>query len=207
MGTLRLPRLLRRWPGIERVKPWLESLQAIATVTAIIVGGLWTYRLFFQQREPFAHANFEEKITRVPVTNGVNLVQVVLKLENTGHTLINVTHAVVRIEQVLPIRGCNSEAPCVAREMNRALAASARVADVFPWPLVANRDAITDQTLEPGEKADFDFEFVVPATVEVARIYGFIQDDRLTSKQNQPVGWYQPVFFDLRGSKSSEAAK
>ena len=73
--------------GTERTKTWLESVQAVVTVVAIIVGAIWTYRVFIVQREGHAHLSIEEKVSHVPLTDRLNLVQVVLKLENTGHSL------------------------------------------------------------------------------------------------------------------------
>jgi hypothetical protein len=198
--------MFRRWPGIDEFKKWLEIIQAIATIAGIIVGAIWTYRLFFVQREGFAHATFEERVTRVPLSDTVNLVQVILKLENTGHSLINVTNATVRIEQVLPIRGCDS-AQCAAKELNLALRSATRVENRFDWQLVASRDDVTHQPIEPGEKAIMDFEFAVPVSLEVARIYGFIQNDELSDKRGNSVGWNDALIYDFRSAKPTEVVK
>jgi hypothetical protein len=189
---------VKRW--LESQKNWFESTQAVATVVAIVLGGIWTYRLFIAQRQGFAHANFEEKISSVALTDQVRLVQVILKLENIGHSLIKVTDATVKIQQVLPIRGCDPSELCAARELNEALDSRGRSDDRFDWPVIAERDEKTLQPIEPGEKALLDFEFAVPASVEVARVYGFIQNDELTEKRQTPVGWNDVRIYDLRSS-------
>ena len=96
---------------------------------------------FFVQREGCAHATFEENVTYVPLTDKVNLEQVVLRVENTGHRLFRFTQATLRIQQVLPILGCDSNDPCVVHDVNNALAAVPRISDHFAWPLISSREA------------------------------------------------------------------
>lgn len=189
------------------LKKRLEILQAIVTIAGIIVGAIWTYRLFFVQREGTAHATFEEKASHVPLTKDLNLVQVVLTLENTGHTLIRATHATVRIQQVLPLTGCYPDEWCAAREINDAARSTVSKADRFDWRPIATRDDEMSERIEPGEKAILSFEFVVPSSVEVARIYAFIQDDQVTGHGETPVGWNYPLLYDFRKDSSKEVRK
>jgi hypothetical protein len=62
-------------------------------------------------------------------------------------------------------------------------------------------------SFEPGEKAVLDFEFVVPASIQVARVYSFIQDDELTGEKQRPVGWHYPLLYDFRKDNSKEVKK
>jgi hypothetical protein len=201
--------LKTHWPDTDWWKKRLEVTQAVVTIAGIIVGAIWTHRLFFVQREGYAHATFEEKASQVPLSKDLNLVQVVLKLENTGHSLIKVTHTTVRIQQVLPITGCDAGHACAAQELNTAATTPTHVSELdrFDWRPIATREDIVNEPIEPGEKAILDFEFVVPSSVQVARIYGFIQNDELTGRRATPVGWNYPLLYDFRKENVKEVTK
>jgi hypothetical protein len=207
-STLAVWRWLRAyWPDIDWWKKRLEVAQAVVTITGIIIGAIWTYRLFFVQREGYAHATFEERASHVPLSKDLNLVQVVLKLENTGHSLIRATHVTVRIQQVLPVTGCDEGESCAALELNKVASTGVSQLDRFDWRPIATREDVVDEPIEPGEKAILDYEFVVPSSVEVARIYAFIQNDELTGRRETPVGWNYPLLYDFRKENAKEVTK
>jgi len=190
---------------IDRVKPWLESLQALTTVVGIIVGGIWTYRVFIVNREGHAHANVAASVSHVALTDKVNLVQVILKVDNTGHELMRLKHATVWLQQVLPVQGCVDQEPCVTDALNAALGQSGRSDDGFPWPIVQQRDAVwtPPRDIEPGESDLSDFEFVVPQSVQVARVYAFIPNEGESRQKTKESGWHVAKLYELRQEKRS----
>ena len=193
-------------PLIDRLKPWAEMIQAIVATAGIIVAGIWTYMIFIEDRESYPHANLDETITRVKLTDQVNLLEVILKIHNSGQTLMHLSQATVRLQQVLPINGCAADAACVVDDLNEALTDGNRVSDRFSWPVETNREAAWDTPLivEPGEDDVMDFEFVIPATIQVVRVYGFVPNDALKSDSSSP-GWSVARFYDTR--KPAESAE
>lgn len=176
-------------------KDSIKSAQAIVTTLGIIVGGIWTYTLFIKDRQNLPQANIEEKITSVGLPEGVRYVQVAVTIANTGHTLLKASKALLLVEQVLPIMGCDGD-PCAAREINAALAASARTADRFDWSVVSSRAATVSWSIEPGESETEDFEFAVPSTVDTARFYVWIRNDKL-SRVGKDIGWHRAVIYSF----------
>lgn len=192
---------------IAKKKEWVETIQSAVTIVAIIIGGIWTYLLFVAQREKAPHATVEVKTTVIPLTDAVNLLQVDLKLQNTGHTLIPVTSATARIQNVLPLWGCSPNDACATRELNEALDKPERVSDKFDWPLLANRDSDTPNPVEPRETANLQFEFVIPASVKVARVYGFVENNYVSKGKEPRSGWLDVQFVTIAEVKSTEPTK
>ena len=186
--------------SILRFKPWAESAQALVTIVAFIVGGIWTYRLFVIQREVHAHAIVGVSLARVALTDKVNLVQVLVKIDNTGHELMSLKSATVWVQQVLPLEGCPGSGECVTDELNAALNATARAHDRFAWPIIQRRDAswMPPHRIEPGESDLSDFEFALPAAAQVVRIYGYIPNDSESRRPADETGWHVAKLVDLR---------
>lgn len=188
-----------RRPRWRNLKSWIESAQAIVTILGIIVGGAWTYILFIKDRQDLPQATIEEKITSVGLPLGIHYVQVAVNIANTGHTLLKASEAILRVEQILPIGGCDGD-PCAAREINAALAASTQTADRFDWPLIASRTAVESWSIEPGESETEDFEFAVPSTIDTARFYVWIRNDKLSTPSND-IGWHRAVIYNFQDER------
>lgn len=195
----------RRKSLIDRIKPWMESSQALVTILGLIIGGVWTYRLFIMQREVHAHATISAKVSQVALTDQVDLLQVVIRIENTGHELISLHHATVRLQQILPIEGCGDRDHCVTDELNTALAAAQRESDRFAWPIAQQRNAdwTPAHDIEPGESDLSDFEFVLPRSVQVIRVYGFVPNEAESRSGDDEPGWHVATIYDLRKNESS----
>jgi hypothetical protein len=169
-----------------------------------VIAGIWTYRLFIEERENHPHANVTEKISHLALTNDVNLIQVVVTVENSGHKLIGVPQAIVRIQQVLPIDGCAP--PCIISELNDAVTNWETTNDRFTWPLLSSREALWDKattrSIEPGEKDSIDFEFAVSSSIRAIRVYAFIPND---DSHNQ--GWSVSEFYSFPQTREKEPPK
>lgn len=93
------------------LKDKVETLQAAATVVALIVGGVWTYKLFLEERNPFPHANIEQQISHVVVSKHVNILRVGVNLTNAGTAILLSSGGIIRIQQVVPLDSCKVNRP------------------------------------------------------------------------------------------------
>ncbi len=62
----------------------LGSIESLATVIALIVGGLWAYRRFVRQREDYPHIDFTVDLKFVAVHGDSWIVEIIACLENKG---------------------------------------------------------------------------------------------------------------------------
>jgi hypothetical protein len=103
------------------LKEKVEIAQAIVTMGAVFIGGLWTYELFIKERQEYPHANIEQKISHLPLSDKANLLHVEINVANTGKSLIAIEQSTIRVQQILPLSSCpEDDAPCAAKELNEA---------------------------------------------------------------------------------------
>jgi hypothetical protein len=195
--------------SISNFKTWAESAQAVMAILGIGVGGLWTYMLFVKDRLGYPHATLDLSTAQVALTAQAALLQVVLKVHNSGETLMHLSRATVRIQQILPIDGCAENEVCVTKELNDASNDISRISDRFDWPIVSNREATwtSPRSVEPGEDDIMDFEFVLPDSIQVVRVYGYIPNDETSRAASDPKGWNISRIVDLRKITAGEGKK
>jgi len=195
--------------SLANTKTTAEIIQSIVATLGICIGGLWTYKLFVEDRLAYPHAKLEVSVAPIALTDEVEFLQVILKVQNSGQTLMHISRATLRIQQILPIDGCEKEQVCVAQELNNAANDIDRTADRFDWPLITEREASwkTPRTVEPGEDDSLDFEFVIPASSQVVRIYGYVPNDETSRATSDPQGWSISRVVDLRKPTAMEEKK
>ena len=191
--------------GHVTFKEILEIVQAFVTIGAIIVGGLWTYQVFIKERREYPHANIEQKVSHVRLSETATLLRVGVEVTNAGTSLMTIGSSVIRVQQVLPSVPCPPEGKCAAKEIGTALENIDRQGDRFSWPLLGERKVTYDPVydVEPGEKQVFDFEFVVPPDVKLARIYVYIRNEQKL-REGKDVGWTASNYYDVKAKANSE---
>ncbi len=183
-------------------KDTVETVGTIVTIGAIFVGGLWTYNLFVEERKQYPHANIEQKVSHVALTDHTNLLRVGIELTNTGTSRLLSAKSIIRIQQILPVPPCQAQGPCAKDEVSSALKDPERKADHFNWPMIAEREPSVGGSLdiEPGEKDFIDFEFVVPTKIKVVRIYSYFRNDQRSKQGSDELGWSISSQYDFRQS-------
>lgn len=179
-------------------KDWVDIVQSIVTIVAVIVGGIWTYQLFIKERRDYPHANVEHKVSHLALPEKKRLLRVGLELTNAGSSLMDIDQAIIRIQQVLPVTSCVGD-PCAERQLKDASADVQRKDDRFAWPLIAERNVTANIEIEPGEKQSLDYEFVIPVTVKAVRIYTYFRNQHRSSKRKE-IGWYLSSYYDFATS-------
>jgi hypothetical protein len=192
----------------EKFKQIVENLQGIATICAIIVGGIWTYDLFIKEREGYPHAEISHKYSRLLLPDNRILFRVGVEFTNSGKSLIVVTKYLVRVQQILPLLRCSEQGRCAQSELNSAIASIDRKEDRFDWPIIAERtDSLSSHyVIEPGEKQEFDFEFVLSSDVKAVRVYIYFRNDRQSNASDE-MGWYGSDYYDFSISQNAGDAR
>ena len=197
-----------------RWKVWLEVansvasvIQSVATVIAIVVGGVWTYVLFVENRERFPKAAVDHDVSRVQLDGDRALLRLVVRIENSGKGLLRLTEGEVRVQQILPLSECSpgDAARCPKRlvEANQPVPElGQRIAE---WPITAywatptaqpgnHPQAVLDVELEPGEQEFLSFDFIVSEKVRAVQVYSYFMNPE---KQDQGIGWKHITFHEL----------
>ena len=182
-------------------KETVQTIQAIVTTIAVLVGGIWTYNLFVKERRNYPHLNVEQKVSHIALSDRVRLLGVSIGIANTGTSRALLRKSIVRIQQILPVLPCSAREPCAVDQVNAALKAVERKEDRFSWPLIGERETVSDipLSIEPGEKGAVDFEFAIPAKVRVVRVYSYFENAKVSTDVSA-IGWSTSTFYDFTGT-------
>lgn len=193
------------WLKTINFKDFFETIASIATISAIIVGGYWTYTLFVQERKSYPHAKIEQKVSHIPLSDKINLMYVNIGLTNAGNTILLVKKSIIRVQQILPIVPSKENGYLAATQVNDALEEVKRKEDRFSWPSICERDKIFKPPLdiEPGEKDVINFEFAVSSKVKVVRVYSYFKNEK-KSKDGAGLGWVAVTYYNFKTGKKEK---
>ena len=88
--------------GAETTERMVSSFESLATVLAMLIGGIWVYILFFHRRSHRPRADLVIKSEHCLLDDGKRLLHVSVCLANKGETIMKLDHMFVRISKVLP---------------------------------------------------------------------------------------------------------
>jgi hypothetical protein len=154
----------------------LQAMQAVATIIAILAGGYWTYMLFIEQRQLFAHLKTEHHLTHVSLPGSRILLMVDVIHSNVGGVKVTLTSGDVKIYSLDP------------PDLNVKDESSA-------WNLQAEKTEIPggDLLIEPGESDQIHYEFILSDDAPL-RIYTYYKNP--TTPGNS--GWVTWSLYDPR---------
>lgn len=179
----------------SKIKNFLETAKVAATIVAIVVGGAWTYYLFVMERSFKPQADVTHKVNQLRIRDDAVLLRVVLEIKNIGNSLLVSSHRETKLQQVLPLYDCGGHGICAAEQIDWALSEKGFDGERFAWPELHRTEVKEDRIeIEPGETHFEDLEFVVPASVEVVRVYTWLNNSASSSQ----LGWKFSSFYDLR---------
>lgn len=164
-------------------KDFFDILSKVITSLGIIIGGIWTYRLFIKQRLGLPKVEINLGIDEVKLHNELKLIHAHLKLVNTGTVMLTSDRAELRLKQVYPIP--DGLKPSFKKGFDPVLRGNTEI----EWPMLAGRQWEWEKgefEIEPGESDSLNADFVINADVEVAEFYFFIAN---ANKKKQGIGW------------------
>lgn len=157
----------------KHIGPVIESLQAFATVCALLLAGYW----YFVERAHKPHAAVNQTVTLFRLTKSTMLVHVSVSVKNEGRTLLSVDKARVRLLHVAPLK----------RDIGHYRAWDARQTDMqmkipggatapiyqhseIDWGLL--RELVSDRkfAIEPGETDTMYFEFLADCSRRLLKV-------------------------------------
>jgi hypothetical protein len=182
--------------NVGPLQDWASAaaiVESVATVIALCVAGLWTYRLFVKNRASYPRALVSIVHRLQPIAEQSRILRVEIQVKNDGAVLLPIGSLVCRLLQVRPVTGSLEERlrdglPLILPNKQRV-----------DWPMLDSRnwEYNKDQAeIEPGEVQHFCCDFSVDASVELAEIYCHLSNPR----KNDTMGWTATAVVELPAS-------
>jgi hypothetical protein len=165
-------------------------LESIATISALILGGAWSYLAFFRQRLSQPRLNVKHELETICLPDGRSLIKVFACLDNVGQVLVDLNVWCLRAERILPL---SSEISSFIQKR------SAFTDHEALWPTVAGLEDGTlkgdafRMLLEPGETDRAVGNLIVPADAKVVQVYSHF---RMRLPTEDP-GWQMQTVVNL----------
>jgi hypothetical protein len=185
---------------LEQQLSMFQIMQVIATVSAIIIGGFWSYRAFFRERIAEPMLNLDQKIIPLELPDGRVLLKVFVKLSNVGKVQIELKLWSLEAEKLLPL---------TEKVENKLSSKSIFTDQVSIWPLITSEDEGKFVRpnfyvlLDPGETDSVIGNIIIPGHIEVIQVYSQFR----TSQDRKYLGWPIISLVDLRDLKSEKRTK
>jgi hypothetical protein len=172
---------------------WLELLQtvqAVVTIGAVLIAGLWTYLLFVRRRQKFPRASVTHRVTFDPVDDQKLLLRATVVIANKSEVLLSINHGMVWVQQVMPWPKIAAKAPIDGDEAEKKKELS--------WPVLAERrldDSQDRWEVEPGETEELHLDFLLRRPLDVVLLYSYFRNSkkRLRPRVRRPWGIFREI--------------
>jgi hypothetical protein len=179
--------------GVETWKSIMEAVQSFATVIALIIGGIWTYKLFIEERESYPHVKISQNLTGKLISPEWYWIQLSITTENTGKSLAHIDKADLRVQQISPL-----PKNVIAYVTEKQIPVPHDYLHI-EWKLLCRYVRPFPVTLEPGESDTNDVEFVIPAWLKTVKIYSYLENT-----SGEEYGWHATTIYDINGDNKDE---
>jgi hypothetical protein len=170
----------------ETLKDWVDLLQGITTIVAIIAG-IW---LFYKKRQPFPKAKITHTVVSKIISQNKGLVRVTLNITNQGEVLLSTNEAWVGIQQIAP---CPKE---IEAEMVKDINSISRLekSHEVAWTSLGHKKIQTMYKIEPSEDEEIYFDFVIESYIKTIIVYSYTRNLKM---RNRDIGWNKTTIHDV----------
>jgi hypothetical protein len=182
------------WEGMVKLgaKDLSEVLKNYATIVAFIIGGIWVYITFIRKREKYPRANVIHRVIHKNIDDKRILLKVMIDIHNTGGTMMHLNRRLVRIQRMVPWPIEALKPVCLKKERTEEQESE------IQWPLLGEVDLSGKEQrceIEPGEKEEFDFDFVIDSKIKSVVIYSYLKNRK---KGRKEIGWNKTSIYDIK---------
>jgi hypothetical protein len=175
----------------ETIEHLTGALKSVATVVALAIGGMWTFRLFIKNRlnKPRAQPTHEVEIRDLGDLG--LLVHASVKIYNQSPVLMTIAYGEVRLVPMLPLP---NEIVALVREKKSPL----QLNDTeIAWPrrqTIKAEWSKCPREIEPSETDTYHFDFIVDRPLSTFQIYSYFRN---VSKKRREIGWNTTTIHDV----------
>lgn len=175
--------------NLEHVSKVIESL---ITAGGIVVGGLWTFRLFVKNRLNQPRADVQHEVAVRHLGAERLLIHVAVKVHNESPILMKITSGKVQLIPMLPPAAGLKQ----LLESGKGLRESG--SGELSWPDTQELDFHWEEEkrheIEPQESDEFHFDFIAPHSLRTFQIYSYVKN---IAKPNKEIGWSVQTIHDV----------
>jgi hypothetical protein len=179
------------------IKDAIESIESVAKIVALIVGGVWAWKGYIRKRIKFPSAKIEHIIRSWRDADRV-FIRVTVRITNNGNVIVAIREGCSWLEQITPlpdrVRSVINDGKDPTQEGR---------CDV-EWQLLQERklsaaDAIE---IEPNEHDDLHFDFALDASIQRVLVYSRIENPQKTFGERK-IGWNLSTIYDIETAEES----
>ena len=178
--------------SLSDLKDFMAILQAVFTIAAMIIGGIWTYHKFIKKREHYPKLNLSMSLDCLPLNETHNLVHVAVVHENKGEVLMEAKTAEMRLRLVAPLQPEEGYDPDAIRRLTDP------AMHYILWPALEIREYTFTEDyqfeIEPKESDTLHADFLVEKWVTSVQVYYYIRN---IEKGNKNLGWALSNYYVL----------
>ena len=167
------------------------AIESGATVVALLVGGVWSYRLFVKNRLDKPRAETEHNVIVKKIGTNHLLVHVGLIVKNQSQVIMKITSGEVRLVSILPL----ADKIITKLHNGEKTLRSSETEVVWPEKQVIEFDwSEVPRVIEPQEKDTFHFDFFAKQPLCTFQVYSYIEN---ISVRRRKIGWNTTTFHDV----------
>jgi hypothetical protein len=168
--------------SLANYKDAISALESLATIAALIIGAIWTWKAFIRNRLKFPSATIEHLITSWRDEDKIFL-RVTVRITNTGSVLIQLAEGKTWIEKLTPLP---SKVKSAASADKSPVESGKHEID---WSLLGKYELTTKDhiEIEPKERDELHFDFVV--ATHVTRILVYTHLKNRVKRGRKKIGW------------------
>lgn len=187
--------------SLNTVKTVSDVAANAATIFALLIGAGWALWIFFRERAGKPKAGLALEVSHRQLTEDEQLLHVKVIVQNTGRRRIPVPELRVDINRVLPL-----DEETTASVRDQGLVPTTRTE--AKWPEVDGRVKKWPESerpeIEPGERDEYCFDFVVPTTLTLSSVYAYLPN---VTRRDREMGWSTTTLYDISGSSGAREAE
>lgn len=168
-------------PSGEVFRNWASGFQAIVTIFAVLVGGLFAFRNRHLFRYGQPHLTISHEMSHRQVSPGYVQVAVTAILHNSSRVKVEVLDGLLVIQQMAPVSDTDAE------EIFASTFIDNKYNGVLQWPTLSEVRLSWNQEdllAEPGESVTATFEYIAPVYIEALLITTYFYNSSVMGKIN-----------------------
>ena len=185
--------------NISRFKEIADIIQVAVAVAAVIVGGIWSYWLFVQNRQKYPRASISHHITHRHIGNDNLLLHVSVTISNVGDVLLSLISLETRIQQVLPLPDE------VLETINKGQNPVSEGETEVDWPLIDSQELGLERgecEVEPSESQEIHHDFILDAGIKAIEVYTYLINEQ---KRDREIAWDLTTLYELNETEETSS--
>ncbi len=198
-------------PTLSNIKEIGESFKPIVEIIAIIIAGLWSYRIFIKNRVEYPFGEIKHNISHWNLGEGKFYLSVIVTVKNAGNVLIVLESGKIYVQRVRPL---SDDLKGFIQDADTQKLRGGEVEHLFhdkgskiSWDELGYREPHWEDgevSIEPGETEEFQYDFILSDSVQTIRVITYFRNIKFRSPE---IGWRLTTLYDLKGDHNESGKR